>query len=166
MYCNVQSVEKQSTPRPPCAQHGLTLVEVVIALAILSIIATVGVPLYNGYVNEARIATAVQDIRQMALILDDYYLDDDPPATLAAAGLDMVDPWGNPYEYLWLRGNPAPGLSGARRRDKSMNPGNSDYDLFSKGADGRTATQYTAEKARDDVVRANDGDFFGLAENH
>lgn len=167
MSCSSQNADlNQPTPRRHCAQRGLTLIEVVIVLAIMSIIAMIGAPFYNGYVNEARIATAVQDIRQMGLILDDFYLDNDPPATLAAAGIDIVDPWGNPYEYLWLRGNPAPELSGKRRRDKSMNPVNSDYDLYSKGADGQTATQFTAKKARDDVVRANDGDFVGLAEDH
>jgi len=167
MSCNSQSADMyQPTPRRRFAQRGLTLIEVVIALAILSIIATIGVPIYEEYVNEARIANAVQDLRQMGLILDDHYLENDPPATLADAGINMVDPWGFPYEYLWLRGNPAPGLSGKRRRDKSMNPVNSDYDLYSRGLDGQTSKQFTAKKARDDVVRANDGDFFGLAEDH
>ena len=82
--------------------------------------------------------------------------------------LDRVpkDPWGNPYQYLWLRGNPAPALKGERRRDKSMNPVNTDYDLYSLGADGLTAPQFVAGEALDDVVRANDGDFLGLAGDH
>lgn len=146
-------------------QRGLTLIEIMVTVAILSVIGALAVPIYENYVTEARIQTAIQDIRQMELILNDLYLDDDPPATLAAAGLSLVDPWGNPYQYLWLRGNPA-SVSGSRRRDKSMNPVNSDYDLYSMGADGQTSAQFVASKARDDVVRADDGDFVGLAGDH
>ena len=137
-----------------------------IVVAILGILGTLALPVYENYVNEARIARAIKEVQQISLILDDLYLDDNPPATLAAAGVDLVDPWGNPYQYLWLRGNPAPGLNGLRRRDKSMNPVNTDYDLYSRGADGLTAPQFVAGGALDDVVRANDGDFVGLAGDH
>ncbi len=137
-----------------------------IVVAILMLLGTLAVPAYENHIRETRIATAIKDIHQISLLLDDLYLDDAPPATLAAAGVNMTDPWGNPYQYLWLRGNPASGLSGQRRRDKSMNPVNSDYDLYSMGADGQTAVQFSAGKAHDDVVRANDGDFVGLAEDH
>lgn len=148
-------------------QRGLTLIEITIAVAILAIVATAAIPVYEGYVNEVRIARSIQDMRQMALILDDRYQDGSPPATLADVDLDnMTDPWGQPYQYLWLRGNPAPGLSGLRRRDKSMNPVNTDYDLYSIGLDGVTVAQFAGGEARDDVVRANDGDFFGLADDH
>ena len=150
-------------------QTGFTLIELMLAVAILAILAilsAIAIPFYRGYVNEGHIGTAIQDIRQIELILTDLYLDNRPPATLAAAGINMVDPWGNPYQYLWIRNNPAPGLNGKRRRDKSMNPVNSDYDLYSLGADGETSPQFTAKKALDDIVRANDGDFVGLAEDH
>lgn len=145
---------------------GFTLIEIVIAVAIVTILAALAVPFYEGYVLEARIGTAMKDIRQMELILNDRYIDNDPPATLADAGINLVDPWGNPYRYLWLDGNTAPGVSGERRRDKSLNPVNTDYDLYSMGADGVTAAQFTAGNAQDDVVRANDGDFIGLAKDH
>ena len=137
-----------------------------LAIAILGILSAIAAPFYQGHVAEARIGTAIKEIRQIELILNDLYLDDNPPASLSAAGIDMTDPWGNPYQYLWLRNNPAPGLNGERRRDKSMNPVNTDYDLYSLGADGQTAAQFVSERALDDVVRANDGDFVGLAEDH
>lgn len=137
-----------------------------VVVAILAILGTLALPAYQNYVNEARIATSIKEIQQISLVLDDLYFDGKPPATLAAAGVDLTDPWGNPYQYLWLRGNPSPAVNGTRRRDKSMNPVNTDYDLYSLGADGLTAPQFVAGEALDDVVRANDGDFVGLAEDH
>jgi general secretion pathway protein G len=164
-----KSIDPGMRPRARAAprQRGLTLIEIIVVVAILSIVAAAAIPVYEGYVNEARIARSIQDMRQMSLILDDLYREGVPPATLVTVGLDnMTDPWGNPYRYLWLRGNPAPGLNGQRRRDKSMNPVNSDYDLYSIGMDGATVSQFAGGPARDDVVRANDGDYFGLAGDH
>ena len=145
---------------------GFTIVEIMIAVVVLGIIGAIAVPIYENYITEARIATAIKDIRQISLILDDRFLDNEPPPTLADVGITLVDPWGNAYQYLWLRGNPAPGLNGQRRRDKSMNPVNTDYDLYSMGPDGLTAAQFVAGQARDDIVRANDGDFVGVAADH
>jgi len=153
---------KSRHPRP----RGFTLIEIVFTVAILVVLGAMALPIYQGYVLEARIATAIRDIRQMELILDDRFLDNDPPATLADAGINLVDPWGNAYRYLWLDGNPDSGISGERRRDKSLNPVNTDYDLYSMGADGQTSAAFTAQRAKDDIVRANDGDFLGLAEDH
>jgi len=42
---------------------------------------------------------------------------------------------------------------------------NSDYDLYSRGSDGLTDLVLNADVARDDIVRAGDGDFVGLAAN-
>ena len=53
-----------------------------------------------------------------------------------------------------------------RRRDKNANPVNSDYDLYSMGRDGKSTAQFMAKHARDDIVRANDGRYIGLAEDH
>lgn len=146
--------------------RGFTFIDIAIALAVLATLATIAVPFYTQYALEARIAAAIFDLRQMALILDDRYADGDPPATLADVGLDMTDPWGNPYEYLWLRDNPAPGINGIRRKDKALNPVNTDYDLYSVGPDGRTQAQFVAKFALDDIVRANDGGFVGVAADH
>ena len=47
-----------------------------------------------------------------------------------------------------------------------MNPLNSDYDLYSVGEDGLTQKPLNASNARDDIVRANNGAFVGLAEDY
>jgi general secretion pathway protein G len=50
-----------------------------------------------------------------------------------------------------------------QRRDRYMLPLNSDYDLFSLGPDASTSVALGHPLALDDVIRANDGGFFGSA---
>jgi len=54
---------------------GFTLVELMIAIAILSVIAAIAIPAYNGYITEARIATARSNLDSLTLFLEDYRLD-------------------------------------------------------------------------------------------
>ena len=49
------------------------------------------------------------------------------------------------------------------RRDRGLFPLNSDYDLYSLGADRATNPMVNARVSLDDVIRANNGRFFGLA---
>lgn len=53
-----------------------------------------------------------------------------------------------------------------RRRDRYMYPLNTDYDLFSLGPDGRTAVSLGQAVGLDDVIRANNGGFFGSAADY
>jgi general secretion pathway protein G len=93
-------------------------------------------------------------------------------STLAAIAIpsylmDQInDPWGRPYQYLRIDGGTTPGLNGKRRRDKNANPVNSDFDLYSVGRDGLSVAQFTGKDARDDIVRANNGNYYYLAEKH
>jgi len=117
------------------------------------------------------------------------------PETLAEVAAALVDPWGRPYEYLKLEGTlppghtragrsalpdvaaPAPGGEGgggnggsggpdpSPRKDRFLVPINTDYDLYSRGADGESEKQLDRKVSRDDVIRAANGSYFGLAEN-
>jgi general secretion pathway protein G len=53
-----------------------------------------------------------------------------------------------------------------RRRDRYMFPLNTDYDLFSLGANRATAVSVGQAVSLDDVIRANDGGFFGKASDY
>ncbi|MBX3462035.1 MAG: prepilin-type N-terminal cleavage/methylation domain-containing protein [Planctomycetes bacterium] len=53
-----------------------------------------------------------------------------------------------------------------RRRDRYMFPLNTDYDLFSLGPNGRTSVSLGEIMGQDDVIRANNGGFFGLASDY
>jgi general secretion pathway protein G len=52
------------------------------------------------------------------------------------------------------------------RKDKNLVPLNSDFDLYSKGPDGESVPALTAGVSRDDIVRANDGAFIGVAADY
>jgi general secretion pathway protein G len=83
------------------------------------------------------------------------------PNSLAEVGYgNHRDPWGNPYQYLnlaTLKGN------GKARKNQFLVPLNSDYDLYSMGKDGDSVSPLKAAASRDDILRANDGAFVGLA---
>ena len=122
-------------------EAGLTLIELMVVVVILSILAVVIVPRVIDRPDQARVARAQADINALSAALDLYRLDNGrypttdqglqalvqrpssppEPRNWAEGGyIDRLpdDPWGRPYQYL------APGVHGA-------------YDLFSLGADGR-----------------------------
>ena len=147
-----------------CAR-GFTLLEILIALAIVAILASIAVPSYQAYVEKARIAQAMADINDIEQSIERFYVGNNRlPADLTELGkAGLRDPWGSPYQYLNIA--TAMGL-GMVRKDRSLVPINSDYDLYSMGADGQSVSPLTAEVSRDDIVRANNGGFVGLASDY
>ena len=75
----------------------------------------------------------------------------------------MLDPWGNPYQYLNVTTTKN---KGNVRKDRNLVPINSDYDLYSMGKDGTSQPPLTAKASRDDIIRANSGKFVGLAADY
>jgi len=56
-------------------QHGYTLVELMIVVAILTILAGIAIPLYNNYINEAHLQAVRHNAEPLRLALEDYFLD-------------------------------------------------------------------------------------------
>ncbi len=142
--------------------RGFTLLELLIVTAILATIAGIVVPNYLSSLAIARNIKAITEIKAMQTDIEMYRMQTGSlPLTLADCGLAQEkDPWGNPYEYLnfsTVKGN------GKKRKDKNLVPINTEYDLYSKGADGDTAMSLMPPKSHDDVIRANDGDFIDIA---
>jgi general secretion pathway protein G len=115
-------------------------------------------------VDRANTAKAIQEIRALEIDITTYYAGSGTfPPDLATIGRDtMLDPWGNPYQYLPLGLGPP----GQARKDRFLVPVNSDYDLYSMGPDGASQAPFTAHASRDDIVRANDGGYVGLAADY
>ena len=141
---------------------GFTLVELLIGMAVVAILATIAHGQYVAFVERARIATAIADLSIMELeILRFQQLSGGKlPAALVDIQRDShQDPWGRPYHYVNLRTT----NKGAARKDRKLNPLNSDYDLFSAGKDGVFKTQISQKDSLDDVIRALDGAYIGVA---
>ena len=149
-------------------KKAFTLVELLITIAIVGTLAAIAVPTYTDYVRRNSNSTAIVKIREKESQIERFKaLSGRPPNNLAEAGIAAEnDPWGNPYQYLRIAGLPPGSWQGLCRRDRSANPLNSDYDLYSSGRDGQTALALTAARSWDDIVRANNGAYVGLASKY
>lgn len=144
---------------------GFTLVEILVVVSVIGILAAIAAPTTREYVEKARAARAVAEIRQLERDIAVYRSehDDRYPDALSDLGQEPPrDPWGRPYQYLKVEGANLKG-KGSLRKDRFLNPLNSDYDLYSMGVDGLSQKPLTAASSRDDVIRANNGGFVGLA---
>jgi general secretion pathway protein G len=142
--------------------RGFTVIELAIVLAIAGLLIAIGVPTVKNYLEGARVAQAKIEIADMQKVIRKLEVANGAvPADLAAAGLDgKLDPWGNPYEYFNQRTGTGNGQS---RKDKNLKPLNSDFDLYSIGPDMLTSASLLNSRSRDDIVRARDGGFIGMA---
>jgi type IV pilus assembly protein PilE len=52
---------------------GFTLIELLIVVAIISIIAGIGVPMYNGYIQSSKESVAKNSLKSISLLQTDYY---------------------------------------------------------------------------------------------
>jgi general secretion pathway protein G len=139
------------------------LLEAIAVLAAVLIAGSFAVPAFSGYLQRSRVARAVSDIGTISLKLHRWQRDAHTlPANLAEAGISSVDPWGRPYVYLR-----AADASRARlRKDGEFVPLNTDFDLYSLGPDGMSALSLPAAPSRDDIVRAANGAYIGVASNY
>jgi general secretion pathway protein G len=120
-------------------EHGYTLVELLVVLAILGLLVAIAAPRVIKYLGSAKVDTAKIQVEQLGNSLDLYHLElghyptdqeglqalvDRPPQAQSWNGpylknrQSLIDPWGRPYLYK------SPGEHG-------------DYDLYTLGADGR-----------------------------
>lgn len=158
-------VRRHRSQRRKIRGRGFTLPELLLAIATLGTIIGVAIPAYRDYLEKAKVMRAVTDIRTIEKRILAYELDNGGlPNALGDIGQPSPpDPWGNPYVYLRIAGVKTPGTL---RKDRFLVPLNSDYDLYSKGVDGQTKAPLTAQASWDDVIRANDGGYVGLASDY
>ncbi|MEJ2566523.1 MAG: type II secretion system protein GspG [Gammaproteobacteria bacterium] len=138
-------------------QCGFQLIELLIALAVISLLAIIAVPSYSRYRDKADNAIATADIVAISQAVERYYVDYHAyPDSLNQVNMDT------------MQANIASGTNntGTYRKDKFLHPINTDYDLYSMGKDGATQTPLTAGVSQDDIVRANNGAYIGLASDY
>lgn len=137
--------------------------EILIAIAIIATLAAIAVPVGSRYIDRTKNALAIDAIRMLEKEIKAYSIFNNTyPNSLADISQSgLLDPWDNPYEYQNIADLNPP--RGKMRKDRFFVPVNSDYDLYSRGKDGETKRPFQNPKAKDDIVRANNGEYVGLA---
>ncbi len=140
------------------------MLELLLCLVLVGILAAVAVPSYAAYRQRMLVQSAENDLLLLEQAIARFQTQNwRLPNSLAELGqAGRLDPWGHPYQYLNLAG----AKRGQMRKDRNLVPINSDYDLYSMGADGQSMPPLTASVSRDDVVRAANGSFVGLASDY
>ncbi len=146
-----------------CERPAFTIIELLATVVVIGILATVATVKYKQHIQKVKISSAIMQLQAINLQLT---MMDPLPASLADIGRgDLKDPWGNPYEYLRFDlsgGGDPPGA----RKDRSLHPLNSMFDLYSKGPDGASNLPLTSGPSRDDIIVANDGKYVGIASGY
>ena len=145
--------------------RGFTLVEVIIAIGIITLISAVATLVYRNYLDKARNIRAISEIRTMQNEIVVYEIDNDTlPDTLGEVGLgNALDPWKTPYQYLKIANQEKKVKKKRRKRDGKDTWLNTDFDIYSKGKDKKSKQKLKDKKSKDDIVRADDGKYVGVA---
>jgi len=167
--------------------EAFTIIEVLIVVTLLGLISAIALPAYMDALDKARVGRAIGDIAAISEDISLFWFDNGRyPANLGEVNwAGRMDPYGEPYAYLNIgdsgKGGKGGGGGGGRgggggggggggasaggRKDRFLVPVNSDFDLYSMGKDKESVIAFTAKKSHDDIVRANNGAFIGLAED-
>ena len=146
---------------------GLSLLELLIAVAVLGIIVSFAYPSYSAYKDKVDNGVAIS---QLQVLIDKIEIFNavnnrfpNSLDELSLPGEQKTDPWGNNYVYL---NHSTVKNNGKVRKDKNLKPINGAYDLYSKGKDGDSTSPINAKKSQDDIIVANDGSYIGLASDY
>ena len=146
-------------------ERGFTAIELMLAIAVIGILSAIAIPTYQQYEVKAQDAQAEKDITEIEGRISLYYqINQTLPQSLNQVNEgSLLDPWGNPYHYLDFAG--LTNISQVRK-DRNLIPLNTDYDLFSTGPNGAWVAPSTAASSQDDIIRANNGAYVGLASDY
>jgi len=148
-----------------------------VVIAVLAALTMIGMLLYSHFIDKARNTRAIAEIRVLEKeILEFWHANDRLPDSLAELGrAAMLDPWKTPYQYVNFDttsgGEEIRRTTGKKGKGKGKGSGkssllNEDFDLFSMGKDRMSATDLSDASSQDDIVRADDGSYTGLASEY
>ena len=168
--------------------RGFTLAELMVVITIIGILSFIGVSVYKHFIDSARNTRAVAEIRMFEKEIMNFLNDTERlPDAFAELGRGVaLDPWKNDYQYINFdtssgaednrrtKGAKGKGKGKDKGKDKGKGKGkgkglekgsplNTDYDLYSMGKDGMSEPALTDDVSKDDIIRADDGGYTGLA---
>ena len=119
----IKKHKNKSTKLISRQSKAFTMIELLIAVAILGVAAAIAIPIYNEYKVKLDNAIAITDIVNIQVVVESYFQAKDTyPNSLTDVNMDqLLDPWGNFYVYLNLAGAPI----GQVRKDQALVPINS-----------------------------------------
>ena len=144
--------------------RGFSLIELLIVLGIIMTIMALAIPRLMSALDQARIARAASEIHSIEVNITIFQATNNgnlPTDLSQIEPTSLMDPWGHPYQFF----NHASGTGngGMLRQDLFLVALNEDYDLYSLGKDGLTATTIGANVSQDDIIRAGSGSYTGVA---
>ena len=150
-------MRRRASPLP----LGFTTLELMFAVAIAAVLALIAISQFAKAVEKSKNGSAMSDIAIIQAEIERYRSNhgNKLPDALPSARLD---PWQRPYIYTKLEGTKG---KGSARKDRALNPLNTDYDLFSTGKNGVYKSQVSQKDSLDDIIRARNGAFVGIAED-
>jgi prepilin-type N-terminal cleavage/methylation domain-containing protein len=83
-------------------QSGFTLIDLMIAMAVLAVVASIAVPAYVGYISTARLNTMEYNMRSLRALLEDERLETGSYGTVGATLVESTtdsDLSGPPYRW-------------------------------------------------------------------
>jgi general secretion pathway protein G len=133
-----------------------------IAVLLIGIFLALALPYYGDHLKTVKILQATTDITGNEAVVETYRVLHNnalPDSWSDIPAARSIDPWGRPYVYYNIEANG----KGHARKDHALNPLNTDYDMYSLGPDGVTKPQITQNDSVDDILRASDGGYVGIA---
>ena len=81
--------------------EGFTLIELMLAVTIVGVLASLAVPNYLDFVEKSRVAKTISELHGLTKEIKGFALRAEQyPNSLADIGRStMLDPWGTPYQY-------------------------------------------------------------------
>jgi len=129
---------RRNAPLSARRVRGFTFIEIVVAIAIIAILATVVVPRVIGRVGDARVARAKSDVQALRTALDTYKLDNfSYPSTAQGLQALIAQPGGQPEAANWKQTLDALPKDPWGRDYQYLSPGqHGEVDVYSLGKDG------------------------------
>ena len=154
--CSIPASALGESAVVPSGDRGFSLVELILVVALVSILVSIALPSYSKIKDKVREVRCSSEIRELERRITAFSIDQNgaPPTSWVAMGIAApLDPWGRAYEI------------GVPFREDLATTVNTDFDLYSKGQDGLSDQDIEHANSRDDVIRAGNGGFVGLVQN-